>query len=710
MQSKKILKKEKIHKNQPPTPVRDVKGKEEKKNLEDFFKMYYGYILIAMIGFLLYCQTISYRYVDFDDKGYIIENAHYFEDFSNIYKGFAHSVSLEYYRPLLFSSFIFDYSIAKTDPFIYHLSNILFHLISCLLLFRLLCLLEYNRWISFWTTLIFTVHPLFVQAIAWIFGRNDPYLAIFILSGMISYINYQKTKKITYLFLHLFWYTACLFTKESGVGLAMVCFAYSVLKIQKDNAGSIKKSVSKFILLWGLITLIWIPIRHKVLKETAAKFHGTKIAETEISINAFIYNIPFTFESLSKLILPLNQSIYPAYSWLTSLIGVSMYFLLLVLLLYIKPRSNIILWTMGWWFIFLLPPTIIRATDMNFSDYLEHRIYLPAIGFIIFLNELLHKNKSFFGVEIKEEIFIPSKWIFLPVVFIFGSITYHHSKNFEDGITFWKSATETSPNSPAAWRARGKWFFDLGELDTAEMYLKEAFRLNPAEKVTMESLGRAFELKNKFDGALRCYKRILQENPNNGDYMVNVGRMYVQKNNYDSALSVFEKAIQTNPNHYRAYFEIGILAEILNDIGNAKTYFQKASELNPQLWQAHFNLARMLERQSLFEEAKKEYEKTSTLNPQMYEAKFQLGLMHFQTSQYENAKKSFLSAVQLDPQKINAYIYIAHILYLEKKYEESKNFWGKAVSLNPQIVKSYVETIHQKEEIILFLKQNQIYL
>ena len=704
MHSKKTAPKEKI-KKPPLTPISTTTIKETKKKPPHFFKMYYGYILITIIGFILYAQTIGYRYVDFDDKGYIIENAHYFEDFSNIYKGFSHSVSLEYYRPLLFSSFIFDYSIAKTDPFIYHLSNILFHLISCLLLFRLLCLLGYDRWISFWTTLIFTVHPLFVQAIAWIFGRNDPYLAIFILSGMISYIQYQKTNKVGYLFLHLFWYAACLFTKESGVGLAMVCFAYSILKVQKENPINLKKMV----FLWALITLIWLPIRHNVLKETASKFNGTKIAETEISVNAFIYNIPFTFESLSKLILPLNQSIYPAYSLFTSLIGVGMYLLFLGLVLYIKPRSHIILWV-GWWFIFLLPPTIIRATDMNFSDYLEHRIYLPAIGFIVFLNELIHKQKSFFAVERKEEMLLPSKWVFLPIICILSSMTYIHSKNFEDGITFWKSATETSPNSPAAWRARGKWFFDLGELDTAETHLKEAFRLNPAEKVTMESLGRAFELKNKTDGALRCYKRILDQNPTNVDYMVNVGRMYVQKNNYDSAISIFEKAIQTDPNHYRAYFETGIVAEILNDFPNAMLYFQKTTELNPQLWQAHFNLARMMERQSLFEEAKKEYEKTSTLNPQMYEAKFQLGVIQFQTSQYEHSKKSLLSAIQIDPQKAHSYMYIAHILYLEKKYEESKSFWKKGISLNSQIVRTYIEGTSQRQEIINFLQQNQIQL
>lgn len=527
-----------------PTPILTTKTQKNKKNTSHFFKMSYGYILIALVGFGLYAQTMSYGYVDFDDKWYIVDNPHYFDKLSQVYKGFIHSITVEYYRPMLFAFFTIEYSIAKTDPFIYHFSNILFHLISCLLLFRFLCLLEYDRWISFWTTLVFTVHPLFVQGIAWIFGRNDPYLAIFILSGMISYIQYQKTSKRAYLFLHLFCYAACLFTKETGAALAVVCFFYSLLKVRKENPIILKNMV----LFWAFITLTWFFIRRNALKEVTTLPHEAPVVETNNIIDSFMSNIPFVFESISKLVFPFHQSVYPSYSWATSLIGVGISFLLLGFVLYIKPKSHTVLWAIGWMLLFLLPPMLIRSTAMNLSDYLEHRTYVPALGFIVFLNELIHTKKNFFAVETKQDMLLPSKWIFLPIICIFTSTAYIHSKHFEDGRTFWKNATETSPNSPAALRGRGVWFYNLGKLDTAAIYMLQAFHLNPAEEANIETIGKDLEKKNKFHEALQCYKAILSANPNNVMYMLNVGSMYFQINKYDSSMYLFQKAVETNKN------------------------------------------------------------------------------------------------------------------------------------------------------------------
>ncbi|MDI9356659.1 MAG: hypothetical protein QM536_06525 [Chitinophagaceae bacterium] len=453
-----------------------TKTQEPQTNALHFFKIYYGYILIPLVGFGLYAQTMAYGYVGFDDTFFIIDKAAYVEYFSNIYKGFTHSILFGYYRPLLSALVIMEYTLGKTAPFIYHLSNILIHLLSCLLLFRLLCLLEYDRWISFWTTLFFTVHPLFTQAVAWIFGRNDSLLAIFILSSVIAYIQYQKTSKKTYLFLHLFWYTACLLTKETGVILALVCFTYSVFKVQKEHSIHLKK----IVFFWVMITLAWLLIRHNVMKETS-------IPPIENAIHAFFFHISFIFESIAKLILLINQSVYASYSLFTSLIGGGVYLLLLGLVLYIKPRFSIVLWTTVWWFLFLVPPMVLPVTSIDLSDYLEHRVYVPALGFIIFLNEAIHTTKKNFAVKTRSETPLLSKWIFLPIVCILSSITYIYSKNFENVKTFWKSATETSPHNSSAWRVRGIWTFDSGDLETAEIYQTEALRLNTAKKNTWKN-------------------------------------------------------------------------------------------------------------------------------------------------------------------------------------------------------------------------------
>ncbi|UCD55136.1 MAG: hypothetical protein JSV93_06410, partial [Candidatus Omnitrophota bacterium] len=167
-------------------------------------------LLIACLGFLVYSQTLFFDFTYLDDNVLILGNRKFLSKLSNIPQAFRQDVFFSYedayYRPLLTISFILDaqlpfalYPSPKPSPqrgegrvrgrgeqgkgFSYHLTNIVIHLLAACLLFLLLIKLKYREGLAIFFSLIFTVHPVLTQAVAWLPGRNDSLLAVFIFSS-----------------------------------------------------------------------------------------------------------------------------------------------------------------------------------------------------------------------------------------------------------------------------------------------------------------------------------------------------------------------------------------------------------------------------------------------------------------------------------------------------------------------------------------------
>ena len=193
-------------------------------------------IVISVFVFLMYARTISYEYIGLDDTTLIETNYKFIKNLNNLPEAFKHHVMFvnknfdkekDYYRPMLTLSFMLDANIAgNTKPRWYHFANLLYHLTACLLLFVLLNKLKVNSVSAFLLTLLFAVHPVVDQAVAWIPGRNDMLLAIFVLSSFIYLLNYLESKSSKDLVWHSVFFGFALFTKENGIVLPVLFLFY----------------------------------------------------------------------------------------------------------------------------------------------------------------------------------------------------------------------------------------------------------------------------------------------------------------------------------------------------------------------------------------------------------------------------------------------------------------------------------------------------
>ena len=596
--------KSKIKPNPPKIQKPNNPHIKYKENTFEYKCINNWWAIICIFGFILYARVLSFDFIGLDDIRFLVASQQYFKEFSNFFKGFAESSMLDYYRPLLFSSFILDFQFGGVSPKIYHFSNIIFHIISCILLFRLLVLLKYDKFIVLLTTLLFMAHPLFVQAVGWVFGRNDPLLCIFTLASLIYFIKYLQLQKQKYYVLHILWAFAALFTKEAALGLFIICFVYLFL-FTEDPFQKNKKVYTKMIFTWGIICCLWLLIRYGALKAafTSAKPGEGVIIDIQIGWESIQYNIPFLSESIAKFFIPWNLSVWAMYSSFTTYLGIITYFLLFGIIYWLKPSYKIAIWTFFWWFAFIFPPTLFVATHGAISDYLEHRIYVPAIACIILLNEML--KHILLRYPTKNNIRNTIKYALITLVCILSLYTFQREAHFKNEEAFWKNATETSPQSAHAWQALSKTAFDKGDLLQTEKLLIKSLSIKPGSQIpTLLYIGGLYEQKNDFAGALRCYNAIWNNDNTNIEAPISIARLYGRKNQFDTAEFFFQKALSIQPNNIDALLGMGIIAYNTQRTTIAEQYWKKVINIQSDNSDAHSYLITIYLSQKRTEEAK----------------------------------------------------------------------------------------------------------
>ena len=497
---------------------------------------------IVGIGFLLYVPTLFFNFTYLDDNNLILDNQYFLSNLANVFQSFLTDVflifnhSAFYYRPLLTISLIFDYQIGGASPLIYHFSNVIFHLISSCLVFVFLTKLNYKKTLAFLFSIIFLVHPVLTQAVAWIPGRNDSLLAIFVLSTFIFFINYLREKKVSSFILSLMFFGLALFTKESAILALPIMFFYLYFFYKKEN----KLFFNIFYFFIGSIGIasLWVILRSITLKDSVP------LTLIEM-IKSVFFNSPAIIQFIGKIFLPFNLSVLPVIQDTTFLYGiVSIILLVIIFFLTKEKRWNYILLGFGWFFAFLLP-SFIRPNSALVADFIEHRLYVPIIGIFIILLETDFIKK----IDLKKK---STLIIIGGLILTLSVITVVHSFNFANRLAFWNNAAQNSPHYPLAHRNLGAMEYLDGNIDNAEKEFRVALALNPNEEMAHNNLGLIYVQKGKLAEAEEEYKKELEINPYYDDVYFNLGLLYWNQKKYNEAIKNWKKTLELNPNYIEA--------------------------------------------------------------------------------------------------------------------------------------------------------------
>ena len=457
------------------------------------------YFLFLIIGFLLYGQTLFFNYTYLDDQTLIIDNAPILSEFKNIGELFTNDVFLSspkfYYRPLLNVSLMLDFSVAGTSAVIFHLTNILLHIIVVALIFLLFTRFNYRRVLAFWLALFFLFQPVLVQAVAWIPGRNDSLLTIFVLAAFICFLDFIKRPRLgTYLAYALF-FLAALLTKENAVFLPIIIIFYSFF-IAKEKI--LKSDKWLLILISGVMVFVWFLMRNFAL--------GGATLTIFTALNSIYKNSPALLVFLGKSIFPFNLSVMPVLADAKIIYGLIAVPIIIIALYFSRQkRYSYIIFGVAWFLLFILP-SFIRPSLTDIPDFLEHRLYLPLIGLLIIFAEIdWLKNINFKKRSVQTGILI--------IFSIFTFLVLSHSLNFKNRFSFWLAAANDSPHSPLAQRNLGVMYYFNGDNINAEKYYLKAVAINPFEPMAHNNLGVIYMNQKKYKEAAAEFNKELEVNP-----------------------------------------------------------------------------------------------------------------------------------------------------------------------------------------------------
>jgi tetratricopeptide (TPR) repeat protein len=502
------------------------------------------------------------------------------------------STGAGYWIPLTWFSLSLDYHLAGLNPAIFHLDSLLIHLANVLLVFLLSYLileialsqdqkeedLGESGWVktagAFICALIFGIHPLHVESVAWASERKDVLYGFFYLLSLLFYLRYalsQKTGTKSLLLCFAF-FLLSLLSKPMAVTLPLVLFIldfWPLRRFPKETKAAIREKILFFL------PLMFTALLALISQSKAGAMPGTEQLPMDLRfMNAFhsimLYAQKLVLPSGFTVLYPLavNGDPYTLANWL-SLLAV---FALSAAFWAFRGKTPYGLAAWLFYLVSLLP--VLGIVQVGVHAAAERYTYLPTLGLILLFSAgsayLASKQKILFV------LFSIGLMVFL------GVQTSTQVGVWSDSISLWENAVRFSPapNEIIFWNL-GFAYRDNGKPDQALEAFDKAIKLNPLLSGPHYGKGLALSDKGRLKEAVEELKTAIALNPGDASPHSNLCVVYQRLNRYEDSILEAQKAIQLSPQSAPAYNNLGVSYGYEKEFEEAFQAFQQAVSLNP---------------------------------------------------------------------------------------------------------------------------------
>ena len=654
----------------------------------------------------MYYNSLSNEFV-FDDESVIVNNQS-ITSTSNIPKFFTaeegfHKVIGKYYRPIVSATYAIDYSIWGLNPYGFHLTNVIIHIISCLLLFKILSILfwryKYRNLFSLLSTLIFAVHPIHTEAVSWISGRTDSMVTMFFFASFLFYIEFTKDMRfsqkenslktikgnsVLYLILSLIFYTAGLLTKEMIITMPVIIILYDFVYRKKDLK-YFKKNILTYSLFAG-VTIAYLILRYALLKDIPERENYLYFVGKEfyVVLGTMAKTIPVYFRLLFApfgLLYHYNGVIPDAKSLIDTNV-ISSIFLILFLIglsVYFFKKDSIVSFCILFFLVTLLPVMNIIPT-MNLMA--ERFLYLTSFALVLLICHMALLGSA------KRDFTILTYGLII-IVCSLSYLTYVRNAEWKTNNTLYSSAKGV--NGSVALVNSGNMLANEKRYDEASVLYKKAIEIRENNLLAHHNLGLVYLIKGNLDSAETRFKRGIALDSLAPDGYFQMATVYNMEGKKDEAVKMLERLQMVASN----YKESASILENLKSGGNAENELNLnpnqngipngANDLNSKL--------NMLSKSSYknftekkYDEAIKDLKELADMNKDpASKSGFMnnIAMCYSEMKNPEMEEKYFLEAIKLNAKNVNAYSGLT-AFYLKKGDKEmAKKYLKEVIALNP---------------------------
>ena len=563
-------------------------------------------VLLILIVFLAFLPAVKSGFI-WDDDTFLTENS--LIKASDGLQRFWFTTEPPDYFPLTSTTLWIEWRLWGANPTGYHVVNILLHCVTGLLIWLVLKELGIpGAWVA---ALVFGIHPVNVESVAWITERKNTLPMVFYTATILMFLKFENSGRRKWYVLSLACFLLALLSKTSVVMLPFVLGFCLWWRRGKITTRDLYKLAPFFSLsaAFGLITT-WFQYTRAIGSDVVREDGFlSRLAGAGWAVWFYLY----------KALLPIRLNfVYPRWEINPSspLVYVPDVLILIAMGIFWHKRKSWghpFLFAFGYYILTLLPVLgFLNIYFMKYSLVADHWQYISLVGVVALavgvVANLYEKKKNTYGQYITG--------LAVCLILVLFSLTYFRTQAYKDVETLWRDTLSKNPGAGLAHNNLARIMQNRGDFSGAILHYKKAMTSMPRDMLIPYNLANTYKDKEDFEQAAKYYKKSLEINPRFADAHNNLGLAYTNLGKTEKALEHYRKAVELKPEYVNATINIGNLFAQKKDFKEAIRYYEKALDIKANDENAHANLANVMAELGRYDEALKHYDKALAINPQ----------------------------------------------------------------------------------------------
>jgi Flp pilus assembly protein TadD len=555
------------------------------------------FVIIVLAGIVtgLYVNSLGNDFVQWDDPNLILKNKQIRSlGWSNVKTIFSLRRASTY-QPIRVLSYAIDYRLWNLNPLGYHITNITFYLLTCIMIFfatgELLRFLRptkppgSNTRIALFTALLYAVHPVHVEAVTWLSARKEVLLGFFLFSSLYFYFRATGSSEKG--------------IKAGLYGMAFLCFVLAALSkpvavvlpgvilLFEFSRGTWEKGWFIRRALWLapaiLFSFVVILILMRVMVEAGGIYPyrgGGFLPNLVVAFYLFILDImlmawTINFSPVYMVDIPFPVLGLPMLVFFLLNVG------LISVAIFLFKRSKVVFFAIVWFYITILPfLNIIPISTLVADRY----VFIPSFAYSLVL--ALGFERLWSGVRKGfSRDFFPSLAVAILVALLagYGYMTIRQNRIWKDSYTLWSEALARDSKNTVAMNGLGLIYLSNGMDEKAFEILKKAVEINPSDPLVQNNLGIAYERMGQYEKSQHHYLMALSLRPGHFEARVNLSNVLAKRGDFEPAIRIMTALLAERPNNSNLHYRLGYLYENAGKLKEAIEFYEASIKLTPHI-------------------------------------------------------------------------------------------------------------------------------
>ncbi len=598
---------------------------------------------------VIYGSSLNNKFVSWDDTGLIYNNPVIRGlNAANVKQAFS-MYDPELYIPLTFVSWQFDYMAGGLQPFMYHFGNMVLHALCALLTLLFVRKVTGKPWLGWMAGLLFAVHPLHVEAVAWASARKDVLSAFFALASMTAYAHYAGSGRRGIWWLYgasVALFALALMAKVSVVMVPVLLVALDWMRRRPMSKAAIADKVPYVTLsvVFGIVALFG---KKQILAET-----GTWEKILMAGKSTVFY--------LQKLLVPIDLTvIYPYVKpitlsspdfWVPAALSLG----LVALTVWLALRWREAAFCLAFFLLNIIPSFTNFAKDGELYVASDRYAYIASIGIFVLAGLLLERLAMRAGGGRSTDRFAGiAATSFAAVAMGFGLLAAVQTTIWRDSETLFRDVIRKQPDSIAAHLNLAIILRETGRLEEALAETHAALAIHPRMEV-YTNFANVYKLQGRTELAAEQYRIAAASYPEKPEPHMGLGIIAQEQGRYDEAIAAYRKAIGLEPKFTAAYVNLASTYEHLGRYDEAEAELKKALDISPSFADGWYSLGVVQIGKKDFPGATASFRKAMELNPGMTEAAVDLAASELTQGRPAEALEILKAVLRKDPENAGA--------------------------------------------------------